>query len=145
MSTTQPTNSSPTSEQTTVPSEWLTVEGFNELFRTDPEFASFARNVYDYLDRMRMGRIVSFSKYEGKELEWCIRTAAAFICEGDHWADYTFGDDFLSVHKRRRPWSPTLAMIRRKKKCPVAINQQLPEYVWHEAVDIIKKRKLIST
>lgn len=129
------------SNQTLVPSEWLTVEGFNELFRTDPGFATFARNVYDYLDRMRMGRIVSFSKYEGKKLEWCIRTAAAYICEGDHWIDYTFGDDFLSVHKRRHSWSPATAMQKRAPKCPVGNNQQLPIYVWSEAADI-KKTKI---
>jgi hypothetical protein len=101
MSTTQQTTSSPTNTPREFPSEWFTVEGFNALFRTDPEFAAFARQVYLYLDRMHGGYVVSFAKYEGKKLEWCIRTAAAYICEGDHWERYSFGDDMVSVHKAR--------------------------------------------
>lgn len=67
--------------------------------RTDDAAAAFARKVYGYLERMRPGRACTFARYGMPQLEWCIRTTAAFILEGVHWKEYTLSDDCLTVRR----------------------------------------------
>ncbi len=75
----------------------LTTAAFNRLFRSVPEFATLARKVYDYLDRMPPGKVLRLHRYSGTKLYWIRLTAAAYICEGLHAADYEFSDDYMNI------------------------------------------------
>lgn len=110
------TSSSPTNtqrENAPIDREWLTVRGFNRLWSEDEEFRAFARQVYHYLDSMRPGRVVTFRRYTGKKLEWCIRTAGAFLSESIHRWDWWIGDDYLSVHRAAEHFSPVISAPER--------------------------------
>lgn len=75
---------------------------FNRLMQTDDDFKDFARRCYGYLDtRLEKGARVRFDKYTPEQQLWCIITANAFICEGDHWKEYYFEDDYLGVRRER--------------------------------------------
>lgn len=87
-----------------VPPEWLTMEGFHRVWKESEAFREFATKVYTYLCTMPVGRGVTFERYEGQKLEWCVRTAAAFMLEGHNWRYYELSDDYLTVwHKRKEP------------------------------------------
>ena len=74
------------------------VSTFNKLWDENNEFRDFARQVYHYLDHMKVDKYLRLDRYEGKKLEWIVVTAAAFIAEGIHAADYYFSDDYCSIH-----------------------------------------------
>lgn len=75
----------------------LTTGAFNRLYRSDPEFATLARRVYSYLDTMPPGKVLRLHRYSGTKLYWIRLTAAAYICEGLHAADYEFSDDYMNI------------------------------------------------
>lgn len=75
------------------------VAEFNRLFRCNKKFHDFAKQVYSYLDAMKPGRVLRLNKYSGEKLEWIVRTACAFICEGNHWIDFEFSSDYMAVHR----------------------------------------------
>lgn len=52
---------------------------------------------------MPPGRSVTFRRYEGERLEWCIAAAAVYLLEADHWREYQLMDDKLTIHRLRRP------------------------------------------
>lgn len=88
----------------TIPDEWLTLEGFHRLWHESEAFRKFAEQVYTYLCTMPVGRGVSFERYDGTKLEWCVRTAAAFLLEGNNWRYYELSGNRLVVwHRLREP------------------------------------------
>lgn len=101
-------------ENAPIEREWLTVRGFNRLWRENEEFRAFARQVYHYLETMRPGRVVTFRRYSGRKLEWCIRTAGAFLSESIHRWDWWIGDDYLSVHRSAEHFDPKATPPERK-------------------------------
>lgn len=101
-------------ENVPIDREWLTVRGFNRLWRENEEFRAFARQVYHYLETMRPGRVVTFRRYSGRKLEWCIRTAGAFLSESIHRWDWWIGDDYLSVHRSAEHFDPKADPPERK-------------------------------
>lgn len=125
----KPESSSPTStqkESAPIDQEWLTVSGFNRLWRADEQFREFARQVYNYLENMRPGRVVTFRRYSGQKLEWCIRTASTFLLESIHRWDWWIGDDFMSVHRSAVHFDPTETphpSRKAPKTCTVTIHQ----------------------
>lgn len=87
----------------TVPLTWLEVSGFRHLYRTDEHFRLFSAQLIDYLYGLRVGHSVTFRRYTGQKLEWCIRASAAFLLEGDNWKYYELTDDHLTITHR---WAP---------------------------------------
>ena len=83
-----------------IPLSWLEVSGFRHLYRTDEHFRAFAAQLIDYLYGLRVGHSVTFRRYTGKKLEWCIRCAAAFLTESDNWKYYELTDDRLTITHR---------------------------------------------
>lgn len=83
--------------------EGLTTQEFNEMWRTVPDFATFARKVYNYLEAMPPGKVLRLTRYKGEKLKWIKLTAATFICEGLHAADYEFLDDYSGIVHRCVP------------------------------------------
>lgn len=87
------------------PLEWLNPStGFRPLWTGGGvEFQQFARQLYDYLDQMPRGRSVTFRRYTGRRLQWCIATAAAYLHEGTHWLEFQLMDDYLTIRRLPRP------------------------------------------
>jgi hypothetical protein len=105
-----------------VPDEWLTLSGFHRLWHESEAFRAFALKAYAYLCTMPVGRGCTFERYEGERLEWCIRTAAAFLLEGDNWRYYELSDDRLTVwHKHKEP--PLILQKKSAKSDPTAVTR----------------------
>lgn len=107
----------PTNSAHALPSEWLTLDGFNRMMREDPAAVAFARKVYGYLERMHPGRACTFVRYVRPQLEWCVRTAAAFILEGGHWREYSLSDDLLTVSRERGAAEERQQRPRASRRC----------------------------
>lgn len=85
---------------------------FNRRWQADPEFRAFAAQVYDYLDRMRPGRLLRLDRYSGRKLEWIVLTAAAYLSEGLNYITHAFTDDYRAI-SRNREGDETLDNVRR--------------------------------
>ena len=77
--------------------ELFSVAEFNRRFTSDNKFREFARQVYGYLDKMKVGHRLRLDRYDKIKQEWIVLTASAFIAEGVHSLDYYFSDDFSSI------------------------------------------------
>lgn len=82
--------------------------------------------MYDYLDRMRPGRAVTFRRYTGERLEWCLLTAATFFLEGDHWREFRFSDDFLTLYREKQRPALRCRGFTPPRFGPVTFKQQHP-------------------
>ena len=87
-----------------IPTEWLTLQGYAALWHRDPQFRHFSNQLIGYLYRLRPHHSVTYRRYTGQKLEWCIRATAAFLLEGDNWQHYELSDDRLTItHRWCRP------------------------------------------
>ncbi len=115
---------------TAVRTDWLALDGFRRMVNASSAARAFAHKVYGYLDRMAPGRSCTFARYGLPQLEWCVRTAVAFILEGEHWREYSLSEDCLTI-RRERPCEGELPRTRfvRGKGNPPPIMQHPGAYV----------------
>lgn len=67
-----------------------------------PGFYEYAKQVYDYLELMKPGKILKLQETDDK-LPWLLVTIGAFLVSSDHWMDFELNDDYTLLRRKFLP------------------------------------------
>lgn len=67
-----------------------------------PGFYEYAKQVYDYLEVMKPGRILKLQETDNK-LPWLLVTTGAFLASSDHWMDFELNDEYTLLRRKFLP------------------------------------------
>ena len=78
------------------PEAWFDYKQTYEMASTDPEFGAFFRSVSNYLATMSPDKQLRLDRYQGKKLEWVVRSVVCYI---HTWSpqEHLFTDDYQAV------------------------------------------------
>lgn len=76
------------------------------------QVATYIRQVYDYLERMKPGTILNLQADKDK-LPWMLVAVGAFLPAQEHWMDFELNDDYTKLRRKFLP--PNFRKAMREK------------------------------
>lgn len=64
-------------------------------------FADYYLKATDFFYAMKPGQSVRLAHADGNRLRWLVKTACAFVLEGENWSRFRLDDDFTRLTKVR--------------------------------------------